>query len=275
MIGRSNAWRLVIDGAMNGAENMARDEALALCAGSEGPAVLRAYSFHPSTITVGRFQRVPAGIDLDACKLQDVDIVRRPTGGRAILHANDFTYSVAMPSSGSGVSERDNVFGIVAVAILAALENLGIKAQQVSRGKGARGGEDWCFESVFGVDLEWRGRKICGSAQRSMADCILQHGSLFLREPDAGVRSIVTSSQPERWGEAPFVSIGEASGRDVSWEQVLEAFQTGFESALGIVLKPDGLTPGEEELSERLAAEKYRDNEWLWHPERTSHVRLL
>ena len=272
---RSNVWRLLIDGAMSGAENMARDEALARCAGSDAPAVLRTYSFHPPTITIGRFQRVPPAIDLEACALCDISVVRRPTGGLAILHANDFTYSVTMPSLGSGTSERDKVFGMVAGAVIAALDNLGIQAHQVPHGKGARGRGDWCFEGVFGVDLEWRGRKICGSAQRSMAGCILQHGSLFLREPDTRVRSIVTSTEPARWGEAPFVTIGEAAGKDCTWEQVLAAFQNGFERALGIVLKPDGLSPQEERLARQLAADKYWDNEWLWHPERTGHVRRL
>ncbi len=275
MSGRSKVWRLLIDGAMNGAENMARDEALARCADGHAPVVLRAYSFDPPTITIGRFQRVPAHIDPEACTLDDIEVVRRPTGGLAILHANDFTYSVAMPSSGSGARERDRVFDIVAGAIIEALDDLGIQAEQVSHGKGARTRGDWCFEGVLGVDLQWRGRKICGSAQKSFAGCILQHGSLFLREPDADVLSIVTSAEPQRWGEAPFATIREAAGRDVTWEHMLAVFRTGFERALGVVFRPYGLTQEEQRLSSRLAVEKYGDSKWLRHPERTGYVQRL
>ena len=272
---RSHTWRLLVDGAMDGVKNMSRDEALASCARGNAPAALRAYSFDPPAITIGRFQRVPSDVDLEAGAVGDVGVVRRPTGGLAILHANDFTYSVAVPASSAGVSERNTVFSMVAEAIIMALEVLGVQAHQVSHGNGPPARGDWCFESVFGVDLEWRGRKICGSAQRWWAGCILQHGSLFLEEPPDRVGSKVACMRSARSGRAPFVTVGEAAGRPVTWEQVLAAFQTGFERALGITLRPGHLSKEEEELAGRLAAEKYGRAGWLLYPERTGHVRGL
>jgi lipoate-protein ligase A len=270
-----HTWRLLVDGAMNGAKNMSRDEALASGVSAGAPAALRAYSFEPPTVTIGRFQRVPPEVDLQAGALGNVGVVRRPTGGLAILHARDFTYSVAVPASSAGVSERNTVFGMVAEAIVEALEVMGVRAQKVSHKNGSPAREDWCFESVFGVDLEWQGRKICGSAQRWWAGCILQHGSLLLEEPPEPVRSKVASMWRARSGRTPFVTVGEAAGRPVNWEQVLAAFKTGFERAMGLTLKPGRLSNKEEELAERLAADKYGSAEWLLCPEGTGHVRRL
>jgi lipoyl(octanoyl) transferase len=269
---RLKVWRLLIDGARCGADNMARDEALARCAGNDAPAALRLYSFDPPAITIGRFQKVPSVIDAEAFRL---DVVRRPTGGLAILHSNDFTYSVVMPSSGFGLTERERVFDTVARGITNALANLGIEARQVSHMNQAGERTDWCFEGVLGVDLQWRGRKICGSAQKIIAGCVLQHGSVFLSEPDYDVRSIVMSNCNERSKQEPFVTIREAAGREVSSDEILEAFQSGFQGALGVVFEPCRLTAEEEDLARRLSVEKYADNEWLRHPERAGHVGRL
>jgi lipoate-protein ligase A len=108
-----------------------------------------------------------------------------------------------------------------------------------------------------------------------MAGCILQHGSLFLKEPEVNTNSIFASAEPVRSPEAPFVTLGEAAGRDITWEQVLAAFKTGFERSLGVDFKHDSLSPEEEAVARRLTDEKYRNSEWLGHTEHTGHVGRL
>jgi lipoate-protein ligase A len=248
--------RLIVDGYLSGAANMARDEALALLALVP---TLRAYRFEPPAVTLGRFQEAGGGAShLEALKPPDADLVRRPTGGRAILHRNDFTYSVIFTRAEGEPLRREDVFHRVALSIIAALDHLCIEAGIVEHPHGGRSDEQWCFESVFGVDIEHGGRKICGSAQKVFEGSVLQHGSLYLDEVPlvAGQRS-------------GFITLREAGGRSYAWEEVLDAFAHGFEDALGVALHRGQMTDAEEHLARRLELEKYRSGRWLedgWAP---------
>lgn len=246
---------------------MARDEALALH--SVRGATLRAYRFEPPAITVGRFQRFPGGIDTRACAREGIDVVRRPTGGLAILHMNDFTYSVVAPAEGTGAAERDRHFDLIADSLLAALDNLGIEAVQVRHESRQVDSGDWCFQGVFGVDLEWRGRKICGSAQRLFAGSVLQHGSMFLSGPGDKPERISRGGAPAVSKKARFATLEEAAGRVVRWSEVLEALRKGFVTALGIALEPCEMSVEEVEEARRLAVAKYSKKRWLEGRERT------
>ena len=254
---------------------MARDEATALCAGQGlTEATLRAYRFKPPAVTIGRFQNFPGGIDLDACALEHISVVRRPTGGLAILHIEDFTYSVVVPTTGAGPGVRDHYFDLVAGAIIEALGALGIAARQVRHKAGGLRGA-WCFEGVFGIDLEFDGRKICGSAQRMFSGAVLQHGSLFLTDSGGTLDRLTGACAGDVARGANFITLGEAAPGRVTWEQVLDAFVNGFERALDVVLKPGMLTPEEESLARRLLVEKYTDEAWLRHPRRHEPTTVL
>lgn len=234
-------WRLVLDGGISGAGNMARDEAVARLTGREDPPTLRVYRFEPPAVTVGRFQSL-RGIDVRGCRSAGIDVVRRPTGGLAIFHSGDFTYGFVMGSD-DRTGDRSRCFDMVAAGIRAALRELGVEARQVAHG-GRSAREGWCFEGVYGVDLEWEGRKICGSAQRVYERSILQHGSLFLGfQEEAACR---VDKPPGRTGGAAFATVGEAAGRRVGWDEMLEAFEKGFRSALGLSFERGRL--GEAEL---------------------------
>lgn len=254
---------------------MARDEAMALCAGQGlTEATLRAYRFKPPAVTIGRFQDFPGGIDLNACALEHISVVRRPTGGLAILHMEDFTYSVVVPTTGAGPGVRDHYFNLVAGAIIEALGALGIVARQV-RHKAGRFRGAWCFEGVFGIDLEYDGRKICGSAQRMFSGAVLQHGSLFLTDSGGTLDRLTGARADDMAGGASFITIEEAAPGRATWEEVLDAFVDGFERALDVVLKPGALTPEEESLARRLVVEKYTDEAWLRHPRRNEPPPIL
>jgi lipoate-protein ligase A len=268
MTDSTKIWRLIDDGPRPGAENMARDEAMALCCGPRAPATLRAYRFEPPAVTVGRFQRLPGGINLDGCPIENIDMVRRATGGLAILHINDFTYSVVMRSGNSGPQERDRNFNLVAGAILRALKILGVDAHQVSHLRSRTASADWCFEGIFGVDIEWNGRKICGSAQKLFENSVLQHGSLILQSAEETQLRVSGQRGSEGGSSQPFVTLAEAMGGDLTWDEVLGAFRDGFESSLGVTLEPGEFSKEERESARRLMIEKYSDHQWLWHPDR-------
>ena len=267
LTGYGTTWRFIDDGEHSGALNMARDEAIATGSGPGSPPTLRVYRFEPAAVSIGRFQPVRGFIDLETCERQNLEIVRRPTGGLAILHLDDFTYSVSLPRQPCAPHTTDQYFALVAGGILEALLELGIKGRVVShRGTGVRT-SPWCFDGAFGVDIEWQGMKICGSAQRMFREAVLQHGSLFHSVHSGLLEDIAVEghgfTQAAPRGNA-FVSLSEAAGRAVTWEYASRAFLEGFSRSLSIEFEHSRLSRSEELLAERLYETKYTADDWLF-----------
>jgi lipoate-protein ligase A len=235
---------LIIDAPAPGAENMRRDlELLDACARGEIPGAVRLYGFEPACLSLGRMQAID-DVDLDACARDGVDIVRRPSGGRAVLHDQEVTYSVVCRST-------DPVFGGRVVescsriheAVAAGLQVLGVRT--VARGlpadlrRDAREGASVadCFARPAAHELlDERGRKLVGSAQARRAGALLQHGSVMLEAPRAAA---YLRAEPAaallRGGASPGsggVGVRELSGRQVSREELVDALVAGFRQAL-------------------------------------------
>ncbi len=145
--------------------------------------VLRLYRWARPTLSLGVHQRVSDELE-DRCAAHNVDVVRRPTGGTAVLHGGDLTYSVVAPAGGRGVLEA---YSWVAQGLIAGLALLGISAEAGSRGTGPDGApaldaRSACFATTLGADLKVGGSKICGSAQVRRSGWFLQHGSIPMED---------------------------------------------------------------------------------------------
>jgi lipoate-protein ligase A len=240
---------------------MALDEALASSAAAGGEATLRVYSFDPPAITIGRFQAIEGFVDIDACGSHGVEVTRRPTGGLAILHKDDFTYCVTRPAGAPGGTDKERHFKRIAEGIIAALRSLGIEAD-IAAYDGSAPADGWCFEREFGVDIEWWSRKICGSAQRISGGSVLQHGSLFLRDNRSLLERLSKGERGGVSGRAP-VTVSEAGGRPVGWAEMAAAFEKYFPAAIGMRLERGEITQAERSLADRLVREKYGSEGWL------------
>jgi lipoate-protein ligase A len=214
MAAETTSWRLIIDGDLPGARNMARDVAI-LEAVSEGesPPTLRLYGWDPPCLTLGRHQGVEAA-DLDFCTVEGVDVVRRPTGGRALLHHLELTYALAAPL-GRGPLPRglQDAYRSICDALVHAMQTLGVNAELTGGDvnlqlPGPRSTVP-CFEAPAGGEVVVRGRKLIGSAMRAHAGTILQHGAIVLNwdgrlqagsmglEDDSALRAHVTTLADE------------------------------------------------------------------------------
>jgi lipoate-protein ligase A len=243
-----NSIRLVRDVPRDGFLNMAIDVVLSAAAAS-GATTLRLYAFDPPAITIGRFQESASLVDRAACDEMGIDIVRRPTGGQAILHTNDFTYSFTCPVQGAPGGAAVFYFELVGQKIIESLRILGLEARMASHD--TRNPEPgWCFAREFGVDREWNSRKICGSAQRVSAGAVLQHGSLFLEETREVMERISVAPVPA--GEE-LVTLKEACARAVCWSEVADAFETGFAAESGVIIEQGVISDEEVERATRLA----------------------
>lgn len=234
-------WKLIDSGPNIGAYNMAVDEELlARAQAGEKTPVLRLYSWDPPAVSLGRFQKSEDAVNVEACKRLGFDIVRRITGGRAVLHNQELTYSIIartdnplFPSSVLGA------YKVIAAGLLAGLKNLGISAEMVSRGgrhavlvkKDAK--DPACFSSPSWYEILVNNKKIIGSAQRRMRGAFLQHGSILI-DYDARLEAEVI---PGGCGGDVVTCIKRELGRDVPFDVVKQAFVKGFSEELGIKFK--------------------------------------
>ncbi|CAN5593471.1 lipoate--protein ligase family protein [soil metagenome] len=268
-------WRLIIeDEPRSGPANMAIDQAIATaCAAGESPATLRFYRWQPPTISLGRHQAI-AEIDLAAAEALGYGLVRRTTGGRAILHTDELTYSVAAsadePRVKGGVMDA---YLRLSNALVQGLRNLGLEADKASGD--TRVGTDVsaaCFEVPSAYEITAGGRKLLGSAQSRRAKYVLQHGSLPLTgditrliavlvlEPAAA--DLLRQQLTLRAGTLAH-SLGVADDApEVEFRRVAQALVQGFSSVLNLTCKPGQLTSAELRTASQLIREQYANPEW-------------
>jgi len=221
-----------------GAYNMAVDEELlARAQAGEQVPVLRIYTWDPAAVSIGRFQKIEEAVNASVCQQRGFDIVRRITGGRAVLHWRELTYSIIARTDDPLFPA--NVLGtykLIAAGLLQGLWNLGIPAEMVSRSnkhaalvkKAAK--DAACFSSPSWYEILAHNRKIIGSAQRRLSGAFLQHGSILL-DFDAALEAEVI---PGGGSGDCVTSIRKELGKAVPLDEVKQAFVRGFSEELGI-----------------------------------------
>ena len=263
-------WRLLVDPPAPAARNMAVDEAM-LWAVESGlaPPTLRLYRWAPPAVSLGYFQEWDQSLNERACQEEGVDVVRRPTGGRAVFHDDEVTYAVVLPPD-HPVGGRSVMEGYrrISEALVAGLRRLGIDAKlarppagPAPRGREALAGA--CFDAASRYELEWEGRKIVGSAQlRRASGAVLQHGSIPLRfDPERTARLLAPGGRGERFLRLILreraAGLSDAAGRDVGFDEACAAIIAGFAETLGVQWQQGSLSQDEQALARRLEAERY------------------
>lgn len=233
-----NTWRFLDSGPNSGAVNMALDEKLLGQAAEKADPVLRFYTWDRPAVSLGRFQVMETAVRADSCKRLGIDIVRRITGGRAVLHNQELTYSVvASTNSPLFPQEVLGTYKVIASGLLNGLAHLGIRAEMVSRSNRHAAlvkkdpQDPSCFSSPSWYEILVKGKKIVGSAQRRMPGAFLQHGSILIGY-DPGLEAEVIHGKGARDG---VTCITHEIGRDITLDEVKQAFLQGFSDALGAV----------------------------------------
>ncbi len=257
-------WRLVRSAPQDGPTNMAIDEAiLQAVAAGEAPPTLRLYAWEPGCFSLGRAQP-DDDVDLGALEVSGYDLVRRPTGGRAILHIDELTYSIVAPQSeprvSGGVVESYRRLSQGLVRGLERLDVANIIADQRVENRDAKG--PICFEVPSDYEITVGGKKLAGSAQMRAQGTVLQHGAIPLYGDIARICPLLAAHPDPAQVRARATTVERARGRPVSWDEAAKALQIGFAEALNLRLKPGELTDQELALAERLRAKKYTSDEW-------------
>ncbi len=260
-------WRLLRDGPAGGPWNMAADEAIAWAVGEgEAPATLRFYTWSAPTVSFGYLQRTPGGVDLEACRRRAIGLLRRITGGRAVLHADELTYSVAVPLRGSWRSlSVPEVFALISRGLIAGLMRLGVKADVGEAGLKEHDGRETgaCFLLRGMPAILVDGRKLIGSAQRRWDRSLLQHGSLLLGF-DSRVHHAVFPAWPRADPIQGVTSLRDLLGETPPIGEVVSALTRGWCESFGTLCVPGELLPIERCAAEGLARSRYGTSTWTF-----------
>ncbi|MGG2086411.1 biotin/lipoate A/B protein ligase family protein [Priestia aryabhattai] len=269
-------WRFIDSNNRSPYYNMALDEAL-LEWHSKGeiPPTIRFYGWNPPTLSIGYFQKAEKEINFDKVKELGLGFVRRPTGGRGVLHDEELTYSVIVseeyPNMPKTVTEA---YRVISEGLLEGFRSLGLEAyfaiprseEEKNSLKNPR--SSVCFDAPSWYELVVGGRKIAGSAQTRQKGVILQHGSILLEIDEDKLFSVFNypndrvKERMQRAFRSKAVAINAIAGRKIPIEEAKEAFYKGFASALDIDLEPYTLSEEEEAYVEELARTKYGSDEW-------------
>ena len=269
-------WRVLDTGSASAAVNMAIDEAILLeHAAGRVPPTLRFYGWQPAAVSLGYFQPAAAEIDLAACCEAGIDVVRRLTGGRAVLHDAEVTYSLVVRETEPSVPPTITASYLhFSEGLRNGLERMGVAAQvnmpraaygQVKRRSASSAA---CFDAPAHYEITVAGRKLVGSAQVRKQGVILQHGSLLLQFRPEVLAGILRASSPEaREGlsqllTARAIGLEEVLGHMPAREEVCRYLLEGFNQVLGCGLAYGELTGAEREKAEELAAGKYSQDDW-------------
>jgi len=251
-------WRLLDTGALPAALNMAIDEALLhLHVPGQSPPTLRFYQWSPPAVSLGYFQRCHA-IDLHACRDLGLDVVRRITGGRAVLHQDDLTYSVIGDSSQGLPSSLDAAYRLLCKGLLEGFRLLGFEAE-LGRDQARSPHGDVCFVRAAIGDLVYQGRKFVGSAQTWHGASLLQHGSIIMEPQTKTWSLIIKGSSPEPISEkltSRMISLREILRRRVDSGELKQALKAGMAETLQVEFQAGELTPREWALTEETAVSK-------------------
>ena len=269
------AWRLIIDGPHDGAYNMAVDEAILRAHSSnEVPPTLRLYRWNPPAVSLGFSQDIHRKINVDRCRELGIDVVRRPTGGRAVLHHSEITYAVIVSLDLLPGSVLET-YRFLSAGLVEAIRLLGLPAAVEDKpAKSTLQGSPACFDSPSWYEIEVAGRKLVGSAQTRQRNVLLQHGSVLLeldidrlqqvmRVPNEKVKNLMAASL-EYKATAVNKELLRLGRPPVQPAELEGALVEGFRRGLGISLEPAGLTDKEIQTAERLVAQKYSDRNWTF-----------
>lgn len=253
-------WRVVTDARRSGSENMALDHALAL-ERAPGVGVLRLYGWNRPTVSFGRNEPARGLYDAAAADREGVDFVRRPTGGRAVLHDDEITYAVVTaPRAWGGLRAA---YRAINEGLVAALRLLGVEASLADTPAGGEAplSAGPCFQIPAEGEIVAGGRKLVGSAQARVEGALLQHGSILL----SGSQDSLARIGPEAAAEAgaPPVTLRSLLGSVPSWDDLVGALVDGFGEILRGGWASSEFTDSELEAAVVLR-ERYGSRDWTW-----------
>lgn len=264
--------RLIVDKHLKPSRNMAIDEALLrqVVAKTSVP-VIRFYQWDPPGLSLGRFQKVTEGVDMDACSKHGVEMVRRLTGGEAVLHDDELTYSIIIPFTNPKFDGRGviDTYKTISKALVKGLQLSGVNSTMAGDAptRADPEGQGVCFYTPTVNEIVAQGRKIIGSAQTREKLVILQHGSIPIDwdiDKQFDVLGIPVDKREEFkvMFKMRATTIAEQLGKRPDVDDLVRNFSKGFEEVFDMELESSELTDQEIKVADFLERTKYANDNW-------------
>lgn len=283
--------RILSTPGCSAAYNMALDEALLdtcrrdasrrdTCRRDAEMMTLRVYSWHPPAVSIGYGQEAEREIDPGQCERYGIELVRRISGGRTVLHDQELTYSLVAPESHPALRGRSGVMlRAVSEALVETLKHFDIPAEPAMEGRcGSGGNSDVCFTATGRYEITVAGRKLAGSAQRRSRGVVLQHGTLLLGPGHRRLPLLMPTHEPERRETIArmlnqrTVSVAELIPDPPSFEEWTDRLSRSMLDRLNVEGKTDVLNAEERRAAESLVRTRYGNADWTYR-RTVSHVR--
>lgn len=255
------AWQLLPSLVLPGARNMALDEAMSRRSAECGTVLLRVYGWTRPTLSLGRHQRAEGQYDREAAEVSGIDVVRRPTGGRAVLHWREITYCLTAPVDALGRPRE--AYGAINVLLVDALRTLGVEASVASPDRPPpRPTPGACFEEPVAGEIVAGGRKLVGSAQARIEGALLQHGSILIDDdqPLASALMMVRGAPPP---PPPAATLRALIGRAPGLDEFRDALACAVSRHYGDAPRSECLDPWLENSAAELVG-RYASYGWTW-----------
>ena len=257
-------WNLIVDKkALSGSLNMAIDEFLFQSIGEEPETYLRFYRWERPTVSLGYSQNISEVVDVKSCQNQRIDIVRRMTGGKLVLHHKEVTYSLCSSDSETFTSTLLDSYKLISQALMRGLEKMGLKPclADAPPDSYVRGNLP-CFSYPARNEIEMNGKKIVGSAQKRAGSKFIQHGSIPLEEDEGFLKSVSLLKGDE--SKACMSSLTQALGKEVSFDWAVEHLASGISEFFNVNLRAKVFNEKEKEDILRIQKERYDNREWTF-----------
>jgi lipoate-protein ligase A len=250
-------WNLVVDDSpQKGSWNMAVDEWLFQSAARDAQTYLRFYAWESPTASLGYTQKAAEVLDLEVCRQQGIDVVRRITGGKMVLHQHEVTYSLSSADSEIFSNSLLESYHRISAALLQGLNRLGLEARLAVSTPPAYSRSDLpCFSHPARDEIEVDGKKLVGSAQKRVGSRFLQHGSILLGE-NTELSKRISRTRAE-YDELNMTSLGKILGRKIAFADVVAPLTQGFSEYFGVELREYGFSSEERAAIEKLQYERY------------------
>lgn len=257
-------WLLIVDKQpLSGSLNMAVDDYLFQSLGEKPQTYLRFYCWERPTVSLGYSQNIQKVVDVDYCRRKGIDIVRRMTGGKLVLHYKEATYSVASSDIHTFGSSLADSYRLISLGLMRGLEKMGLEPYLAGRPPDsyARGNLP-CFSFPARNEIEVRGKKIVGSAQKRSGSKFIQHGSIPL-EGDEGFLESVSFLKGDK-GKLRIISLSEALGRPVDFQSAVERLISGMAEFFGVQWKAMVFGDRDKEAIIETQKRKYANHDWTF-----------
>jgi len=258
-------WHLIIEPRpLPGSRNMAVDEFLFRSLAAEPKTFLRFYQWERPTASLGAGQDASRAVDLEFCRQNGIDIVRRATGGKLVLHHNEVTYSVVSSDAATFTATLGGSYKLISRALMRGFERMGLAPAAAEKAPPFYAkGHLPCFSHPAKDEIEIGGLKIAGSAQKRTAAGFLQHGSIPMVHDERLLKAVaLLGGDP---AEIRMTSLSEALGRPVDFAWAVEWLAAGFREFFKIGLEPLVLAPADEAAIAEIERTKYADPNWTLH----------